>query len=149
MSITIDTLDQVERRRLTIPVTALLATEVFHIAATLANDGQPTAHHANFGPPAHILAVVFTAGLLVWIRLGRPHARTLTAIAGAAVVGAAAIYHIAPIESDYLNPFRDGATAAQWVSVGAGLAAGVWCIAVGLRAPRRGAPPSSLHAVRH
>jgi peptidoglycan biosynthesis protein MviN/MurJ (putative lipid II flippase) len=129
--------DRLERRRLTSPVAALLATELFHIAATLANDGQPTAHHAHLGPPAHVLAAVLTAGLLIWIRQERSHARTLTAIAGFAVVAAAMIYHVLPIESDYLNPFKEGATAAQWISVVLGVLAGVWCTAVALRAPQR------------
>ncbi|MFN8024743.1 MAG: hypothetical protein U0Q03_24650 [Acidimicrobiales bacterium] len=126
-------------RRRTLPLVALLTTELAHIAATLANDGEPTAQHDGFGPPAHALSVLMTIGLLVWARRGRPHAHLLTAVAGGSVVAAALIYHVLPIDSGYLNPFSEGATTVQWITVWAGIAAGLWCVAagvVGLRGDR-------------
>jgi hypothetical protein len=122
-----------DQARLTAPLTALLATEVFHIAATVANDGHPAAHHAQLGRAAHVAAVLVTVGLLVWTRRRGKQAAALTAVAGAAVVVAAVLYHVLPIESDVTNPFWDGATVAQQISVVAGIAAGAWCVAAGVR----------------
>jgi peptidoglycan/LPS O-acetylase OafA/YrhL len=125
-----------ERSPLMLPLAALLTTQVFHIAATVANDGEPTAHHAEIGPPAHIAATLFTMALLVWVRRRGPHSAALTAATGAAVVIAAVLYHVLPVESDFTNPFWDGATTAQQISVLAGIIAGTWCLVRGLRADR-------------
>lgn len=128
------------RSPLVLPLTALFATQVFHIAATVANDGEPTAHHAQIGPPAHVAAALCTIGLLVWVRRRRPRGAELTAAIGTAVVIAAVIYHVLPVESDFTNPFWDGATTAQQMSVVAGIIAGTWCVVRGLCAGRRPRP---------
>ena len=135
-----------DRRRLAVPLAALLATQAFHIAATVANDGEPTAHHAGVGPPLHIAAVLATVGLLTWIRRRGPYGDVLTACAGAAVALAAVVYHLLPFETDVTNPFWDGATRLQQVSVFAGIVAGAWCVVRGLHTGPR--PASARRSAR-
>jgi peptidoglycan/LPS O-acetylase OafA/YrhL len=122
-------------RNVVIPVVALLGAEVLHMAATVANDGQPTAHHAQFGPPAHVAALLVTIGLLVWTVRKGPYASALATLAGAAVVVAALSYHVLPIESDFNNRFwgGTGASLPQQISVVVGIVAGIWCVVTGLR----------------
>jgi hypothetical protein len=127
------------RRPLVLALIALLATELFHMAATLANDGEPKAHHAQLGPPLHICAVVVTIGLIVWVMRRGAHGPALTAAIGAAVIFAAVTYHMLPIESDFNNRFWDSAdpaTLAQKWSVVAGIVASAACVVAGLRAHR-------------
>lgn len=130
--------DTGERRRLLWPLTALLVAEVFHIGATVANGGEPSAPSAQAGPLAHIGTVLFTIGLIIWTRRGGPHSRELTAATGAAVAVAAVLYHLLPVDSDFTNHFGGDATVAQHVSVYIGIVAGTWCTVRGLRVrPRR------------
>lgn len=113
---------------------ALLASEVFHIAATLQNHSEPQAPHP-FGPSAHVASAVITAALMVWVgRRGRL-AAPLTALAGAFMAVVAIADHIIPIQWSFNTPYAHGATGLQWLSVFVGIAAGAGGVA-GLRAMR-------------
>lgn len=123
-------------RPLRLALGSLVLTQVAHIGATLANDGQPEAHHASFGPPLHVLATIATIALIVIVGRRPPRAALLTAAMGGGVVVAALTYHVLPVDVDYNNPFWDGATGLQWATVVAGIIAGAWCVVVGLRVHR-------------
>ena len=124
------------RRSLLPPLFALLASEIVHISATLANHGHPEPDHAAIGRPLHTAAVLLTIGVIVWVALGRAGAARLTVLSGAGVVVAALVDHVLPANFGYNNPFWEEATVLQWAGIGFGLAAGAWCIAAGLRASR-------------
>ena len=75
-------------RPLLVALAALLASEIFHIAATLQNHSEPQAPHP-FGPAAHVASAVLTAALMVWVGRRGPLAAPLTALAGGSVAVAA------------------------------------------------------------
>ena len=125
----------VSSRSLLVALAALLASEVFHIAATLQNHSEPQAPHP-FGPAAHVAGSVLTAALMVWVGRRGPLAAPLTALAGGSVAVAAIAYHVIPTQLAFNNPFAHGATGLQWLSVFVGIAAGISCVVVGLRATR-------------
>lgn len=122
-------------RPLLVALAALLASEIFHIAATLQNHSEPQAPHP-FGPAAHVASAVLTAALMVWVGRRGPLAAPLTALAGGSVAVAAIAYHVIPTQLAFNNPFAHGATGLQWLSVFVGIAAGISCVVVGLRATR-------------
>src|SRR4051794_28246723 len=85
-----------ERRRLIPAVVALLAIEIAHVGATLANNSQPEGHHPSISRPLHAIAIVTTAALLGWLLArGRWGAR-LTVLMGGSVAVAAVLYHTVP-----------------------------------------------------
>ena len=83
-----------------------------------------------------IFVTVLTAALMVWIGRRGPLADPLSALAGGSVAVAAIAYHVIPTQLAFNNPFAHGATGLQWLSVFVGIAAGISCVVVGLRATR-------------
>ena len=122
----------IAKRSLISCLTALLAAEILHIGATVANHNQPHAHH-GYGPALHVGGVVVTIALLTWTAREGRLAGLLTARLGGVIAVGAVAYHVLPGDLGFNNSFAEGATALQWVSVALGVTVGVTCVVVGLR----------------
>ncbi len=117
-------------------LSALLVAELLHIGATLANLNEPHAHH-GYGPALHVGGVIVTIALLYWTFRGGRLAGLLTAGLGGAIAVAAVVYHVLPGNLGFNNPFAEGATPLQWLSVALGIIVGAICVVVGLSSHRK------------
>lgn len=118
------------------PAVLLLVTQVVHGAVPV--DENKVESESALGFYGGILLLLLTVAAVVGILQRRPYGRPLAAWTGLVVAAGFVAYHAVPWTSAVTNPYLgEPVGAPAWLSVGAAVAAGIWCAYEGRAELRR------------
>lgn len=108
------------------PAVALLVMQVVHGAVPV--DENKVESESALGFYGGILLLVLTVAAVVGLLQRRPYGRPLGAWTGLIVAVGFVAYHAVPWTSPFTNPYLgEPVGVPAWLSVGAAVAAGLWC----------------------